>query len=101
MRIAYVYDVIYPYVTGGAQKRTWELGKRLAQRGHEVTIFGMKHWEGEDIICKEGVRVWGVCPPQELFVNGRRSIKEAIYFGKKLLRGANPPQPHTLFTNDI
>src|SRR4030042_513255 len=85
MRIAYVYDVIYPYVTGGAQKRTWELGKRLAQRGHEVTIFGMKHWEGEDIICKEGVRLWGVCPPQELFVNGRRSIKEAIYFGWKVL----------------
>src|SRR4030042_440356 len=50
MRIAYVYDAIYPYIMGGAQKRIWELGKRLAQRGHEVTIFGMKNWEGEDII---------------------------------------------------
>ena len=85
MRIAYVYDAIHPYVIGGAQKRIWELAKRLTQRGHEVTIFGMKHWEGEDIVYKEGVRLWGVCPPQDLFVNGRRSIKEAIYFAFRVL----------------
>jgi len=85
MKIAYVYDVIYPYVIGGAEKRIWELARRLVQKGHEVTLFGMKYWEGEDIIYKEGVRLWGVCPPQELFVKGRRSIKEALYFAWKVL----------------
>lgn len=85
MKIAFVYDGIYPYTIGGVQKRIWELATRLAQRGHEVTIFGMKHWEGEDITYKEGVRLWGVCPPQRLFVNSRRSIKEALYFAYKLL----------------
>ena len=85
MKIAYVYDNIYPYHIGGAEKRLWELAKRLAQKGHEVTLFGMKHWEGKAIIYSEGVRLWGVCPPQDLYVNGRRSIKQAIYFGWKVL----------------
>ena len=85
MKIAYVYDNIYPYNIGGVEKRLWELAKRLAQKGHEVTLFGMKHWEGKAIVYSEGVRLWGVCPPQELFVNGRRSIKQATYFAWKVL----------------
>jgi glycosyltransferase involved in cell wall biosynthesis len=85
MKIAYVYDVVHPYVKGGAQKRIWELSARLAQRGHQVTIFGMKYWEGDDVIYQEGVRLWGVCPPQELFVHGRRSIREAVYFACRVL----------------
>lgn len=46
MKIAYVHDVIYPHVKGGAEKRVWEISRRLADRGHEVHIFGMKYWEG-------------------------------------------------------
>jgi len=85
MKIAYVYDVIHPYVAGGVQKRIWELSRRLARRGHQVTVFGMKHWSGDDIIFAEGVTLWGVCPPQSLFVNGRRSIKESLYFSCRVL----------------
>ncbi len=85
MKIALVYDVIYPYVIGGVQKRVWETAIRLSKRGHDVTVFGMKHWPGNNIIYKDGVRIWGVCPPQPLFVNERRSVKEAIYFAWQLL----------------
>jgi len=85
MRIAYVYDVIHPYVPGGVQKRIWELSRRLAARGHEVTLFGMKHWEGQDIVRREGVRLWGMCPPRDLFINDRRSISEALYVGWRAL----------------
>ena len=85
MRIAYVYDVIHPYVPGGVQKRIWELSRRLAARGHEVTLFGMKHWEGQDIVRREGVRLWGMCPPKDLFINDRRSISEALYVGWRAL----------------
>ena len=84
MRIAYVYDVIHPYVIGGVQKRIWEVATRLSRRGHDVTVFGMKHWDGSSVIHKEGVRVWGVCPPQPLFENGHRSISEAISFAAHL-----------------
>jgi glycosyltransferase involved in cell wall biosynthesis len=85
MKIAYIYDVIHPYVIGGVQKRIWEAARRLSIRGHDVTVFGMKHWEGDDVIYKENVRLWGVCPPLPLFVNDRRSVKEAVSFAWQLL----------------
>jgi hypothetical protein len=28
MKIAYVYDAVYPYIKGGAEKRIYEIGKR-------------------------------------------------------------------------
>ncbi len=34
MKIAFVYDVIYPYIKGGVEKRVWELAVRLSHRGH-------------------------------------------------------------------
>ena len=55
-------------------------GIEACTKGHEVTIFGMKHWKGEDVIHKDGVRLWGVCPPKELYTNGHRSVSESIYF---------------------
>jgi glycosyltransferase involved in cell wall biosynthesis len=86
MKIAYVHDVIYPYVKGGAEKRVWEIAKRLAAKGHEVHIFGMKYWEGEDVIEREGVHLHGVCESQDLYVDGKRSIKTSVLFSWKLLR---------------
>jgi glycosyltransferase involved in cell wall biosynthesis len=85
MKIAYVHDVIYPYVKGGAEKRVWEIARRLADRGHEVHIFGMKYWDGEDVIEREGVHLHGVCDPLCLYVDGKRSIKTSLYFSWKLL----------------
>lgn len=85
MKIAYVYDNIYPYSIGGVEKRVWELATRLTQRGHEVHLFGMKYWDGADVFQKEGIFLHGVCKPYPLFFNGHRSIKEAIYFAWKVL----------------
>jgi len=39
MKIAFVYDAIYPWIEGGAEKRIYEIGKRLADRGHEIHWF--------------------------------------------------------------
>ena len=80
MKIAFVYDVIYPYVKGGAEKRIYELSLRLAERGHEVHIFGMKYWDGPDVVEKDGIIYHGLCRPMDLYVNGRRSIVQAIYY---------------------
>jgi len=85
MKIAYVHDVIYPYVKGGAEKRVWEISKRLVDRGHEVHVFGMKYWGGDDVLEHDGVYLHGVCGPKELYVNGKRSIKTSVYFSWKLL----------------
>jgi glycosyltransferase involved in cell wall biosynthesis len=84
MKIAFVYDAIYPWVKGGAEMRNYELGKRLSAKGHEVHIFGVKWWEGEDIIRYENLTLHGVCKARDLYVNGRRSISEALVFAIKL-----------------
>ncbi len=85
MKIAFVYDAVYPWIKGGAEKRIYELGKRLAEKGNEVHVFGVKWWEGDDRIENEGIMVHGVCEARELYVNGRRSISEAVIFSIKLL----------------
>jgi L-malate glycosyltransferase len=86
MKIAFVYDAVYPYVKGGAEKRIWELATRLTIRGHEVHLFGLKFWEGSETLVCEGVILHGVCPAEPLYVSGRRSIREAFHFGIHLLR---------------
>jgi glycosyltransferase involved in cell wall biosynthesis len=85
MKIAFVYDVIYPYVKGGGERRYYELARRLGLR-HEVHLFGMKFWEGDDMIQNDdGVFLHGVCSPKKLYVDGRRSIYQAIYYSVKLV----------------
>jgi glycosyltransferase involved in cell wall biosynthesis len=85
MKIAFVYDVIYPYVKGGVEKRIRELAVRLSARGHDVHIIGMKYWEGPDSIEKDGVTLHGICPPLPLYADGRRTIREALYFSTRLV----------------
>jgi len=86
MKIAYVYDTIYPYTLGGVEKWIWQLSLRLARLGHEVHIFGPKFWTGENVFNKEGVYLHGVCsPPKKRFVEGKRSIGWPIYFAVRVL----------------
>jgi glycosyltransferase involved in cell wall biosynthesis len=84
MKIAFVYDAIYPWVKGGAEMRNYELGKRLSAKRHEIHIFGIKWWEGEDTIEYENMTLHGVCKARDLYVSGRRSISEALIFSVKL-----------------
>lgn len=85
MKIAFVYDAVYPWITGGAEKRIYELGCRLANKGHEVHLFGIKWWEGPDNIEYEGMFLHGLCKARNLYtINGRRSILTALIFAYKL-----------------
>ncbi|MBT3720552.1 glycosyltransferase family 4 protein [archaeon] len=47
MKIAIVYDMIYPYSIGGAEYRNFSLAKELVLKGHEVHLFGQKMWSGD------------------------------------------------------
>ena len=85
MKIAFVYDVIYPYVKGGVEKRIWELAVRLSLRGHDVHIIGMKYWDGPDSMKKNGVTLHGICAAQPLYADGRRTIQEALFFSARLI----------------
>ncbi len=84
MKIVFVSDVVYPYVKGGAEKRIYELSRRLATQGHDVHIFGIRWWDGPAVFKKENITYHGVCRKKALYVNGRRSIPEAIWFALRL-----------------
>ena len=88
MIIAFIFDAISPWIKGGAEKRIYEIAKRLAKK-HEVHWYGIGWWFRENgksnVIERDGIILHGVCKPVQLYVNGRRSISEALYFAWKLL----------------
>jgi glycosyltransferase involved in cell wall biosynthesis len=80
MKIAYIYDVIYPETIGGVEKRIHEIGIRLSRQGHEVHLYGMKYWDGPDVIVRNGIVIHGVCQVMNLYTGGRRSILQAVRY---------------------
>ncbi len=86
-KIALVYDAIYPYIKGGAEKRFYELGKALSAQGHEVHLYGMQFWDGPRIIRREGMYLHGLCKARPLYTSsGKRSMLPPIIFGFSCLR---------------
>lgn len=79
-----VHDAIYPFVKGGAEKRLYEISRRLAKR-HDVHVYGMKWWKGKNVIRRDGVTIHGVCEG-ELYSGGKRSIATALRFSNSVLR---------------
>lgn len=86
MKIAIVSDAIWPYNKGGKEKRIYEISTRLAKRGHDVTVYCMKWWEGSDIRVDEGVQIKAISPYFPLYAGERRSIKEALFFSLHCLK---------------
>ncbi|MBZ2166565.1 glycosyltransferase family 4 protein [Methanobacterium spitsbergense] len=87
MKIAFIYDAVYPWVKGGAEKRVYELAKRLAQRGNEVHWYSIGWWwpeNGKKDMVIDGIHLHGVSNPINLYSDDRRSIKEALLFALKL-----------------
>ena len=85
MKIAIIYDMIYPFNIGGLEIRNYEIAKRLIKKGHEVHLYGVKLWEGGDIIKKDGLILHGVCRYKNLYnINGKRTIFEPIKFAVKI-----------------
>lgn len=85
MRVAFVSNVCYPFVTGGAEKRIHEIGTRLAERGHDVTLYSRHFWDGPEEITHEGMTLRAVAPEADLYAEDRRSITEAIDFAARAL----------------
>jgi glycosyltransferase involved in cell wall biosynthesis len=83
VRICVVYDCLYPYTVGGAERWYRNLAERLAAAGHEVTYLTRPQWDrGERIELDGDVRVETVGPRMGLYTaDGRRRILEALVFG--------------------
>jgi glycosyltransferase involved in cell wall biosynthesis len=85
MRICLVYDCLYPYTVGGAERWYRNLAERLALDGHEVTFLTRRQWDGEADV--PGVRVVSVSPQMDLYAHsGRRRLLPPLLFGWGVLR---------------
>ncbi|KKN39672.1 hypothetical protein LCGC14_0741070 [marine sediment metagenome] len=81
MKIAVVNDTVHPFFNGGAQKRVYEISRRLVQRGHEVRWYSMDYGVKE----LEGIQMHPVSPSYNLYTNeGKRRIRQALLFAAKL-----------------
>jgi glycosyltransferase involved in cell wall biosynthesis len=82
MRICLVYDCLFPYTVGGAERWYRNLAERLAADGHEVTYLTLRQWERGQSADVPGVNVVAVGPRMELYAGpGRRRIIPPLVFG--------------------
>jgi glycosyltransferase involved in cell wall biosynthesis len=79
VKICLVYDCLFPWTIGGAERWYRNLGERLAREGHEVTYLTLRQWDEEPQI--EGVRVIAVGPAMPLYRDGKRRILPPLRFG--------------------
>jgi glycosyltransferase involved in cell wall biosynthesis len=85
LKIAVISDVIYPWVKGGAERRYYEIYRRLAKR-HEIHYFTMQYPGMKKQFKFEGMKIHAICKaPTTLYVDGRRKITPAIKFAIFLL----------------
>lgn len=91
MRIAFVYDVPYPWHVGGIESMNFNEAEELA-KSHEVHYFTTK-WPGmaSSEFVKDGIRyhAYGDTDQSAIYPNGKRSISEALAFKLSLGRMFN------------
>jgi glycosyltransferase involved in cell wall biosynthesis len=82
MRVAIVYDCLFPYTVGGAERWYRGLAERLASR-HQVTYLTRRQWSGAaPSDPPRGVAVIAVSGGGPLYTaSGRRAIVPPLRFG--------------------
>lgn len=85
LKIAYVYDALYPHLMGGAERRFHELAMRLADR-HDVHYITWTFWDGPSETTKDGIALHGVGKPERMYgADGKRTVREAISFAARIM----------------
>jgi glycosyltransferase involved in cell wall biosynthesis len=81
MRICLVYDLIYPYTVGGAERWYGNLAELLVEQGHEVDYLTLHHWPAGAEAELPGVTVVAAGPGMAVYANGRRRLWPPLRFG--------------------
>jgi glycosyltransferase involved in cell wall biosynthesis len=86
VRVCVVYDCLFPYTVGGAERWYRNVAQRLAAEGHEVTYITLRQWERGERGDIPGVRVVAVGPRMALYRGaGQRRIGPPLVFGAGVL----------------
>jgi glycosyltransferase involved in cell wall biosynthesis len=80
--VCIVYDCLFPYTIGGAERWYRNLAERLVAAGNEVTFLTLRQWERGTAPAVSGVRVVAVGPRMALYTGtGRRRLLPPVVFG--------------------
>jgi len=85
LRICIVYDCLFPWTVGGAERWYRNLAERLAADGHEVTYITLRQWDRGAEPDLPGVDVRAAGPRMALYDDGRRRILPPLVFGLGVL----------------
>lgn len=85
MKVAIVYDCLFPWTIGGAERWLRDLAEGLAARGHDVTYLTLRQWDDGDAPQIPGVTVVPIGPRLTLYSDGKRRIWPPLRFGIGLL----------------
>lgn len=85
MRICIIYDCLFPWTIGGAERWYRNLAERLAASGHEVTYLTLQQWDAAEPPSIPGVKVVAVGPRMPLYRDGKRRIGPPLRFGAGVL----------------
>lgn len=87
-RMLVVYDVAYPFVEGGGQRRLYEVAKRLVAKKFEVEWVCFRTWnDGPQELCCDGIKYIGLPGYRGLYrADGARRKLEPFEFLSALIR---------------
>src|SRR5258708_32845087 len=85
MRICVIYDCLFPYTVGGAERWYRNVAERLAQEGHDVTYLTLRQWDrGERLDLDARIRVVTAGPRMAPYTrSGRRRLLAPLGFGAR------------------
>lgn len=96
MKLVFIYDAVFPYVLGGAERHVYEIAVRLGKR-HDVHLLAMKCWPGPDTIeLAPGVWAHGICPVPRGAIKGScftRTIPQVLRYAARIPRAVKALAP--------
>jgi glycosyltransferase involved in cell wall biosynthesis len=82
VRICLLYDCLFPYTVGGAERWYRNLALRLAADGHEVTYVTLRQWQRGERPQLKGVSIVEAGPWMALYgSDGNRRILPPLVYG--------------------
>ncbi len=87
LKILVVFDVSFPFVKGGGQRRFFEVSRRLSMIETGVDWMTFQAWPGSSVIVEQGIRYIGIGKPPPLYNSaGKRSKIEPVIFFFQFLK---------------
>jgi glycosyltransferase involved in cell wall biosynthesis len=86
MRVCLIYDCLFPYTVGGAERTYRSLAEMLAADGHQLTYLTLRQWDRDVSPDVPGVTVRTAGPRMSLYTDsGRRRVLPPLVFGVGVL----------------